>query len=65
MGGRARPKGQTDRNPETVREYGDVAEEACRTAIKMHFTSLMTIASIQLWELVERLHKLKGRIAFH
>ena len=46
----------------SVREYDQVAAEARRSSVKVHFGQLMSIASVKFAELATHLQKMKGRI---
>ena len=48
----------------SVREYDQVAAEARRSSIKVHFGQLMSLASVKFAELAKHLQKMKGRIVY-
>ena len=48
----------------TVREKAEVAAQARRSGIQVHFGQLMTIASIKFFELARHVQKVEGRIVF-
>ena len=48
----------------SVREYDQVAAEARRSSVKVHFGQLMSLASVKFAELAKHLQKMKGRIIY-
>ena len=49
---------------EFVREYDQVAADAQRSDVKVHFGQLMSLASVKFEELAKHLRKMKGRILY-
>ena len=47
-----------------LRELEELHSESRKSGVKVHFGKLMTIASIQFYELARHLQKMKGRIVY-